>query len=491
MKFEKKIFTTILILLYTSFAFADSDYDEEEDLFSADTETSQITEQQYFLQNLRKSKLNINSANFSDLIKFPWLTRIQVNKILKYRKNHEIQNFNSLKKAGLSKEVVEDLSPYIDFHKNYPVFFESRIRSEYCSSTEFNNPLKFYQKYQIIWKNYEFNFLTKKDAGERNFLDYWGSSVQIKNAGFLEKMILGNYRLAVGQGIFFAPKLGISKSANTTGQPVKHYSYFRPYTSSCESFSLFGCAGRMQYKKFYLIPFYSNYKLDATMENGRINNIYVSGYHRTDTELEKKDKVKEKLYGFHLSYGTESTFGLTAFKSEFSHPFADPNLCKESSKFGFDYNAYVKNFNFFGEFGFENRRKAFITGIFWEQADLRNLIIYRNYDSHFQSFHGNPFHASGDFDNERGIYYGISFHPFSNAKLDIYFDLYRFPEPEGLKTIPSYGTDKLLQLKKEWKNCYLKFRLKQTLSEQRRIVNDISKLYGIKKQLFGWITAKK
>ncbi|MEA2104130.1 MAG: helix-hairpin-helix domain-containing protein [Candidatus Cloacimonadota bacterium] len=472
----------VYLLLFSCFQIIFLQAEETyEELLDLDFETNQITEQIEILDDLQKNKLDLNKVGFDELLQLPWISPKSAQKILNYRKHHKLNNKKSLLNAGISKDVIKDISPYICYKYFHPAEFLALLRNEYSSSTEYENPLKLYQKYQLNWKNYQFNLLAKKDAGETSIIDYLGSSVYAKNMGIFRRIVLGNYRLSIGQGIFFASKLGISMGSNSTGQPIKHSTYLKPYTSSSESFSLFGAATRMDFHNFSLIPFYSDYPLDATLENNKIKSIYVSGYHRTDSEVKKKDQIREKLYGFNLGYGSESKIGLTAFHSEFNKEFVDTNQFRQTDKIGANYNIYLKNFNFFGEYGFYKNRNAFISGVFWEKDLFKSLIIFRNYDTNFLSFHGNPFHARGEFDNERGIYYGFSFRPFIKSRVDVYFDIYTLPFYENNKLLPVYGNQLFFQFTKKWKNSYLRFYFKQKTTEERKNINDISKFYNIQR----------
>jgi len=484
MKFA--IYTWCFLIIFFSSHFIYADINSEwEDLFIPEEESEQITEKTEELLRLKKDKIDINKAVFEELVKLPWLSPIDVDKILEFRKDHNLKNKQSLKNAGISSKKVNKILPYIEFEKkHYPLNFEYRVRTQYSSTNEYNPPLKFYQRVRGSWKNYSFHFLNQKDSGEKNYLDYYSGSLVAENLAFINKLVVGNYRLSFGQGIIFSPKLGLAKGYNTTKQPIKSSSSLRSNTSASENFSLFGTAARFLFKDFSIIPYYSNYDLDATIENYMVTSIYDLGYHRTDTEKEKKDKLNEQMYGCNITYGKRNQISLHAHHIEFEHPFADNDVEQINNIFGIEYRYFYKNYYFFGESAYSKEKFANIAGIFFEVNDFKNLLIYRNFENHFPTFHGNPFHVGGEFDNEHGIYCGIDFNLLNDLEIRLYFDLYKFPAGSFYTDIPSYGTDKLLAITKKWQQTEMRFIYKNDLKEKWKNVEEESKLYQIERSRF-------
>lgn len=483
----KSIGCIFMGLFICTMVYADVDIDSQlEELFSADEEISISPELYDELLELQKSKLNLNDASYEELLQIPWLSPQEAEKILQYRKHTKFTKVDDLKSAGIPQGTIDEILPFISFTRPLSlIHYQNRLRTQYKFYSEYENPVKFYQRHNIRWENYELTFLTEKDEGESSIVDFWSGSISGEwKDRTLEKVILGNYRLAFGQGIIFSPKLSMSKSSNTTRQPIKHSYTLKPYTSSNEVYSLFGGAAMLSYDKFNLLSFYSSCKLDATLKNDSIASIYDTGYHRTETEKAKKGNVKEELYGLHFAYGNLQQVGLTAIKSYMSLPYADPNLHQDNLIFGVDFYFNLRNFNFFGEGAIARNKKAYIGGVYWEQNRLANLIIYRKYDKYFPTVHGNPFHTSGDFDNEEGVYYGFSFRPFSNLKINLYLDLYRFPEEKYLEDMPTYGFDKLFQLERKYKSSSVRFTYKEKQSENRCVVDNLSKICQIDRNSF-------
>lgn len=488
-----KSITYICLFLFI-FATLHGDEDIEtqlEELFSIDEEVAIPPELYEELLDLQKNKLNLNKASYDELLQIPWLSPQEAEGIIEYREHNSFTNIADLQQAGIPQDTIDRILPFISFTSpSSPIHYQNRLRTQYKFYSEYENPVKFYQRHTIRWENYELAFLTEKDEGESSIADFCSASItgEWRNH-IVQKVVVGNYKLAFGQGIIFAPKLSLSKSSNTTRQPIKRNYTAKSYTSTSETYSLFGGAAGLSYDRFNIIPFYSSYKLDATIENDSISSIYDLGYHRSETEIAKKDNVKEKLYGFHFAYGNQRRIGLTAVKSHMSLPFADPNISQDNFIVGADFYFNLKDFVFFGEGAIADNKRAYLAGLQWEDNRLENLILYRKYDKYFPTLHGNPFHTSGDFDNEKGIYYGFSFRPSSDFKINLYLDLYRFPEEKYLEDMPTYGFDKLLYLERKQKTSTLRFTYREKQSEKRRVVDDVSKIYLIDRNSFrlDWI----
>jgi hypothetical protein len=480
-----KVFFFVLLLVITACQLHAEDTEEQmEKLFSSEDETYISTELQQRLEYLEKHKLDINRANYDELVELPWLSPQEVDAILRFRKKNSISNPEVLHKAGISFEKIEELQPYISFHLPMPVHVITRQRMQYKEDTEYAPPLKFYQRYQANWWNFSLYFLSQKDEGEKDWFDYLSATLYAKEIGFVKSFAAGNYRLSFGQGILFAPKLALSKGGNATHQPLKHYQDIKPYTSTNEAYSLFGFAGDFSLYDFHLIPFYSDYALDGIVENGCIKSIDITGFHRSESDLDKKDAIREKLYGAHISYGAQNTLGITAYRDFYNHPFCDSTKKQFQNLYSTDYYLNYKNITIFGEGALANGKSAFVSGVLWQQGLFENVILYRNYEKEFPSFHGNPFHAGGNFDNERGLYYGITYRPLEKSRLDIYFDVFRFPEESTYSNLPIYGFDSFVQFDQKWHSSRIRATYHYKQTERWRSFDEVSKLYRVNRNTY-------
>ncbi len=440
--FSKKI-KLILFILFTVFFLEAEDIAE---IFSIEGETYFTNEIVENLEGFRKSPLNINKASREDLEKLPWLNEDDINNIIKLRKTKKISDWNDLNKIGINEITISELKEYIIFKisgKKYKFNQVSRIEFQE-KKKHFPSALKYFQKTIFKYNKFEFGFISQKDEGESNPLDFYSYFVQYKSDNILKGVVLGKYGLAFGQGILFASKLGTSKSAEATSTPLKKFNPIKPYKSSFEMWELEGSAINLEIGKINFIPFYSSTNLSANLDSTKITSFNESGIHLDES---KKDNVNEKIYGAALHYSFKNnSAGINYYQIEFDHKFAKPDYHNK-------YNAFSTCFTLFRGFQPTSIEVAYadnkFAGIFvtrWGDNEFRQLLLFRYYEKNFPSWHGNPFSSQSNFDNETGFYYGITLKPFKNIKINFYFDLWDFPKTRYYEKMPTVGSEQFLQI---------------------------------------------
>jgi len=110
-------------------------------------------------------------------------------------KNILLRAKKRLKKAGISECIIEELQPYISYHLPMPVHFTTRQRLQLKDNTDYDSPLKFYQKYQANWRNFSLYFLSQKDEGEKEWIDYWSAALYVKRTWFCEEFCSGQLQV--------------------------------------------------------------------------------------------------------------------------------------------------------------------------------------------------------------------------------------------------------------------------------------------------------
>ena len=440
--FSKKI-KLILFILFTVFFLEAEDIAE---IFSIEGETYFTNEIVENLEGFRKSPLNINKASREDLEKLPWLSEDDINNIIKLRKTKKISDWDDLNKIGINKITISELKEYIIFKTSGKKFkFNQVSRIEFQEKKKhFPSALKYFQKTIFKYNKFEFGFISQKDEGERNPLDFYSYFVQYKSDNILKGVVLGKYGLAFGQGILFASKLGTSKSAEATSTPLKKFNPIKPYKSSFEMWELEGSAINLEIGKINFIPFYSSTNLSANLDSTKITSFNESGIHLDES---KKDNVNEKIYGAALHYSFKNnSAGINYYQIEFDHKFAKPDYHNK-------YNAFSTCFTLFRSFQPTSIEVAYadnkFAGIFvtrWGDIEFKQLLLFRYYEKNFPSWHGNPFSSQSNFDNETGFYYGITLKPFKNIKINFYFDLWDFPKTRYYEKMPTIGSEQFLQI---------------------------------------------
>ena len=141
----------------------------------------------------------------------------------------------------------------------------------------------------------------KKDHGE-GFYDSFGGYAMIRNKGIVRTAIAGDYRAGWGEGLVISRGTSTSKSnlMSNTSQGV------RPMTGMSESGFLRGIAITLgkkdewdrQSKVSMSGTLFASYRaIDATLdEDGNAKTIVENGYHRTETEIAKKNNTHTVIH---------------------------------------------------------------------------------------------------------------------------------------------------------------------------------------------------
>lgn len=455
------------ILLYLLlFSFLLTAEDGEEKIFSLEEETYHANETSEILTALQRNPLNINLASRSELQQLPWLSEEDIKSILQYRKQQQIKDFQDLERIGLSAITISDICKYIIFQPKEKVKFRQSLRLEFNEAKQdYTSALKYFQRMRLDYGRFQAGFLSQKDEGETDLFDFYSYHLSYCGRGMLRSLILGKYRLGIGQGLVFAPKLGMSKSAEATTVPLKKYNTLKPYTSSYEIWEMRGIAADVQFHSLQIIPYISLSALSANLNSDdRITSFNESGLH---LDAAKKDNVIETIFGSAVQYNFyDHQIGLCLADFSFDHDFADAGKPAEYSAgslyFMFNQNSYP----LFGEVASLAGKSGGLIGAKFGENIFRQLILVRYYHKNLPTWQGNPFSTQSNFDNETGIYYGVTILPFLRNKINCYFDVWSFPKTRYFEKMPTVGSEQFLQWESHFTSNSLRFTIQNKNKEK-------------------------
>lgn len=473
------------------------------------------------LENLKRNPYDLNTVTLTELESIPFLNSVIAKKIMDYKK--EIKVFRSkralLKVEGMTEDLYEKIKIYLVVRQStkdilidetgisLPVMslktknlltvrFRSRFFQDLQQREGFLNGRyegsrpKVYNQFNVKYGKFDYklegNITVEKDAGEKNLADFVSGFVELKDYRFIKEAVAGDYTLNFAQGIAMWSSLSFSKGIDATTPLKKRGKGIDGYGSVNEVQFFRGAATRINIQDFNLNVFYSDNYYDATIDTtfDEVSSFNYDGYHRTTSELNRKNSAKEKLFGGRLTYEAGSLkLGTTYWTNKFSKSIIPDSLKQlfnfsgtSANMIGVDYDFIFKNMNFYGEWA-RSQSKA-IAGIsslqitFFRFADV--LFSYRNYSRNFAPVHSFAFgEKNGDSFNERGFYSGITLRPVKGLVVNSYFDQFEFPYRTFFNPVPTSGNDFLVSA--EWKaakGLILNLKYKNENKEDTRTVLD-------------------
>ena len=486
----------------------------------ANKDFSEIAEN---LDFLRSHKINLNSASGDELKQLPILDIFQINNLLKYRKrNGEFFSLFELTSIqGFDKEIVRSITPFIEIKpitktsrsfKNIFKYSNHQLLSRFQTilqdpagylpkndsvSKKYNGEkYKLYNKYLFTAGNkVRFGFTVEKDSGEKfgdvNTTlgwDFASFHLEVKDIGFVDKVILGDYHLEFGQGLAVWSSFSTNKSTEATNI-VKLGRGIAAFTGVNENLFFRGATAQMNFGGLRVSPFYSYNKIDASISLvGDIDefNTYETGLHRTEKEIGRKNTLTKIDYGADVSYTLNSlNFGITAINTTYDNNLAGGE--KDYQFFNFDSKTqsiisghYIWNLNTFilsGEHSTSNNGAwATIHNISVNPAPEFSFILsYRNYQKEYFASTSAPFSEYSS-PGEKAYYFGVKSELHKYLSISAYIDIFEKTWLQYQKDAPTKGFETLLQFDTQInRSSSAYFRLKYE-QKQRNVNNEYNLL---------------
>ncbi len=480
----------------------EKDYETIIENQTEDIEDSELIDR---LDRLRDNPININSAEANELQLIPYIDGVVAKNILIYRKkNKKFKSISELKSVqGIDDELYRKIKPFVivknsklDFvrdetgkikplSKNF-LFNDFNLKTRSRVSQDLQEPEgfkdnsyvgtrpKIYNKLEMQYTKNNYSVyiggLAEKDPGEKKIFDFISGFAELKSITFAKQIIAGDYTLEFGQGITLWSSLAYSKGSDAVATIKKKGDGIDTYTSVNEVQYYRGAAFKLKlpvnFADINLYGFFSNNFLDATTTidtingNQELSTMYVDGYHRTQSEINRDNSSREKLFGGRIELVSKiigtTKLGLTYYNSKFDTPFKFKSIYDfsgtTSEAAGFDYDFVYQNVNLFGEWA--RSKTGAIGGMSGAKFVFVNNVSFmfavRNYPKDFVMLHSNGFgEQGGATQNEFGIYTGMKIKLGKFLILNAYFDQFKFPYETFLKPIPTSGNDLLVH--SEWK----------------------------------------
>lgn len=321
-------------------------------------------------------------------------------------------------------------------------------------------------------KDFSLGLTFDKDPGEEfiwdpqtnrfgfNFLSY---HFTIYNRGNWKALSIGDYQLQFGQGLVFGAGFAPGKGAETITTVRRSSIGIRPYTAAMEFGFFRGFATTRKIGPLELTLMASQAPRDANLqltkdsleqEQAIITSLQRSGLHRTPTEINYKNRAREKNLGANVQYNSldkSLQFGVNTLFTEFSHPFIRNSRVYNQFEFYGSKNSvhsFYFSYNFQNHFFFGEKAVSSSGGTGTLAGMMSSLhpklafsLLYRDYARNFHTFYGNAFGEGSRPINEKGVYIGLNFKPNQAINWSFYYDRFEFPWLRFRAYAPSWGTE--------------------------------------------------
>ena len=463
--------------LFTTSLSAQYDWDDFAEEYTSDVERAEEEDWQLHVQELKELSehpLNINTATVEDLLQLPFLSEAQIEQIHAYIYLHgQMQTLAELRLVPLLDEATRRRMSLFVYAQSVQQNGKDQLLGHLHSdfSTRLDVPLYYrlgqqnneyrgdplYHRIRYTIGNsrhFQAGLRIEKDAGER-YYDSYGAYAMLHDVGFLQRAIVGDYRIGFGEGLVIGGSTWSSKSS----PPLKMQSGIRPMTSMDEVNFLRGAAVTLSLGRHLSLSAFGSYrKRDATLTNTEeVQTLLTSGYHRTATEWDRRRNVGSTVLGGNVEWqGGGFHLGATGYWQKFSRVLNPGSqmyraIYPKGETFGavgmnYGYTRY--RLSLAGETAYSTSANGFATinRVSWNIG--RNYIIsavQRFYAYQYYSFYGSALSENSNAQNESGVLVHLQAEPLTGLQLTTYVDFFHHPWPRYRMTHSSTGQEFMLQ----------------------------------------------
>lgn len=447
------------------------------------------------MEEYGRHKININKADEADLRRLGILNEMQILAFMNYRRvmGEFLSVYELQAIPGWDQTLIRRLFPFIsvstlvtnreqivnrlrkgehsllcrsfmDLKRSAGYFGDSSGKKYIGSPPHLFFRLRYHYKDLLQW-----GISGEKDAGEPLFkkgeakgFDHYFFHFFLRRLGVIKALALGDFTVNLGQGLIQWQSLAFKRSAEVMNCK-RQSDILRPYSSSGEFYYHRGAGMTISKRNWSLTGFLSFRQLDAKPYWDSLTNTWyvrsflVSGYHRTKTENETRDRVAQLFYGGNISYEKQGwKLGLNLAAVHFSLPFRKQEEPydrfafegKRNGNMSADIGYTWKNMHWFSELAIDaGLHRAILSGLLVSlDRKVDMSVLWRNIPASFQSIGGNAFTESASPCNEKGLYLGVSIRPRTDLKLDLYWDGFTSSWLRYRLHGPSSGSEFLFQL---------------------------------------------
>lgn len=422
------------------------------------------------LEFRRRNKISLNEIQVDELMLFPFVNAYQAEQFEQYRKLLgdfiDVMELQAI--PGWEASLVRKILPFVkightDFRKGKILNIFKKGDHQFVLRSSLKKGAGLLGRYQYKNPFFQVGVQVEKDAGEKFIqgskgISFLSGQLSLSKMGIIRQIVLGDFTVAMAQGLV----LGLGRVVRKSSMPMmikRQQAFLMPYRSTDENRFLRGGGIWLSGKKWEMGAFYSVNNLDGNLKKDTLLGEYVSslqtsGMHITQEEIMDKNILKWRSIGLMASvlfrkiklgvHGVHHDFNLPLIKSKDLYNKYALNG-RTNSAIGIKAESTFRNIHWFMEMAKDkNGAAAMLAGAqaaIGKQLDIS--ILVRGISKKYKAFWSNSFTEGAEPSDEKGIYTGISFRPFSGVQVDAYADWYKSSWLKYQTNAPIIGFDQL------------------------------------------------
>ena len=323
-------------------------------------------------------------------------------------------------------------------------------------------------RYNFTYSNQlRIGVLGTQDAGEpffanRNSMgyDHYSFYAEAHRMGRLKSAVVGRFRASFGMGLVMGDGYNTGKMTTLAALGNSRAYGLKTHTTRSAGNSLQGAGATITIAKGLDVSGFASYrKADATLADSgaTISTILTNNYHRTQTEMDKKNNISETTAGANVSFFKNGIhFGATTSYTAYSKDLA-PNTSAAYRKYypagnnfwnisaDYSYTGPVVTFNGETATGGCGAIATINTLSVTPAENVTLMALQRFFGKKYYSMHSSCMSEGGRVQNENGVFLGAQWRPTRKIKLTAYSDYAYFAAAKYQATVSSQAWDNLIQ----------------------------------------------
>ncbi|MRR18663.1 hypothetical protein EG827_00580 [bacterium] len=425
------------------------------------------------LDELKETPVDINSGDIREISRLFFLTEFQVMVLADHvRKNGNVTTLYELALLpAFDRNTVMLMAPYISLQSPHdtPGRSYGRTLVTVTASTRYitgeieKEGVRSLLRVRHEKGRFRLGLTAENDPGEPfTFInspgpDFLSGYLEYQGTGLIERIIVGDYALRIGEGIVF-------NSSRLMGAWLSSPSFMSgrsmaaPYASTDENNFFRGVSLMLGKANAGAVLFASSNRVDARIlldedsTAAGVSNLVGGGLHVSESQVAAHNGLTETTAGLHLIAGTQSVRGgVTASATWFSLPFR-PDHDKPEDIHAFDgtrllnvaadFKAGTGPVLFFSEVALSSPGSWAATAGLRAKPSGRVTfnLLGRHFSPDYHAFHNGAFMAGSGSGNETGLAASLHLEAARHLFLTAGADHYRIPWPRYRSSSPSYGS---------------------------------------------------